>query len=276
MNAESKKEIILFLKNPNQEEGLLKITQALAHEQESKLKIFRMNPITMFEEAKRKEEVREEQTHKMKAMAGKLADMGIETNFEIIFSSNIYDAFRDKIKNSKSELVLAGYEGKFELEKRNQYPVAKLIKIVPNPIGVVKNKKLKALNKIAVPIIEKSEWKLALRSGMELANFYHSELFVFGSAETKESLREKEKEIHTILDKVTRRLGYVQVNYQLELLSIKALIDNIVDRCREYGVDLLVLGSEIDHISDQPIWGSFPDLLLSKLESPAFIVRDGS
>lgn len=266
--------IIVLSTNPVAEGGLFKIAAGLAVEGKNELLIIRMTSSTTFADKLEEEKAKEKQTKEMNTIADELTDMGVETTFELVFSSNIYQDFADQIKEIKTDLVLMQWGGEFDLEKREESPIGRLIEKIPNSVGVIKNGRLGRINKVATLITEDLSWELAFQYSLKLANFYQAELLVLATARAEESLREKEKKLTALFNQKIKEAGYEGFNYQIELLSPKALINTVTGVCLEKEISLLILGTDKGKKHKGVIWGPVIDNLLNQLESPALVTRD--
>lgn len=275
--------ILVPLANPDTEQSLVMVGTALARRHQARLHFIHVInvPVQTPLEAGRMEyeRLRDEKNTLLDIASNRAAEHGVRARTSSIVAHNIPSAILSVADTEKPEFILMGWRGEVRMPRTQSTSVAGVLKIAKENVLVLKDRGLKEVRRIVVPISGGSHSKLGLKIAYELATEWGATITALKvqigrgiSDSCSESDRESvELFQHIAEDFVKDALEEAGVQAEVCVVIDTDISRAIVKAASEH--DLIVMGASNEWFLRRLLFGSIPDQVANNSPASLLMVR---
>jgi APA family basic amino acid/polyamine antiporter len=270
--------ILVPVANPRTAEGLLRIASIIVERtKDASICVLSGNPIPA--EGKKKKGARRSsdysQTGDLIGQIARLAKKKAAALYtRIEFTNDLAKSILDEIHvQGKVDLVLMGWPGSLEKATLANNVVNEVLISARTNVAVFRQKELRQIKNILVPVGGGTHSRLALQMAFEIAEMERARLHVLrtyppGMAE--DDIQDQKCQLEEIVED---ELGYIPRGVKPEIEAAKSLPDGILYHLGEHPCDLLVIGASDEWTSRCFLFGKVDDKIVENAPCSVLMVR---
>jgi amino acid transporter/nucleotide-binding universal stress UspA family protein len=185
------------------------------------------------------------------------------------FAHDVADALVVETERHDSDMLLIGWQGRFDLGQLLEHPVQRVMANVKADLAVFKDRGLLEPERILVPWGGGVHARLGLEVALRIGRATGADVDVLRVVKPQVDPEEESRSVLAVIDEVIE--GDIDVG--LHVRRNDSVVDGIVDEVHEHGHHLAVVGASRESRLRQVFFGSIPDKLADALPCSVLMVR---
>jgi amino acid transporter/nucleotide-binding universal stress UspA family protein len=215
------------------------------------------------------------QTNNLIHKIGQLAKKsGVALYTKIQSTRDLAQSVLDEIHiEGKVDLVLMGWPGKLSKQSLATNVVNEVLISAKTNVAVFRQKELKHIQNILVPVGGGTHSRLAVQMAFEIAQMERARVHVLRTCPSLSDPEEIEDQRCQLEEIVEDELGYIPPRVKIEVVLADSLPEGIVRTTRVASYDLLVIGASDEWTSRDYLFGEVDDQVVEKSPCSVLMVR---
>ncbi len=190
-------------------------------------------------------------------------------NPRVLYSRNKFNTLMDLLERERIDYLQLGWHGSMNISKLARSFVNRVVRNASCPVGVLKYKGLKKIDRILVPYRGSEHAYLGAEIAFRLAAEKGQQVTVLRvikpGADAEKDKESAYKELKPVIDE--------DVNYEIKAVEADSVADGIVNITRSVDYDLVIIGASKEWRFKNLLFGSIPDLVAEEAGCSVLMVR---